>query len=82
LSKLIVKEINISAEKLKIEEKYDSTVSEISKPTVCGIMNLPNVKLDAVEISEDCVYKFTNLSDSEKSGYKYAIELTKEDSLF
>ena len=82
MSKLIIKEINISAEKLKIEEKYDTSVKEISKSAVCNVMNMPNVKLDAIEISENCTYNFTNVQESEKTGYKYAVELLKDDPLF
>lgn len=82
LSKLIIKEINISAEKLKIEEKYDTSVKEISKSAVCSVMNMPNVKLDTIEISENCSYNFTSLQESEKTGYKYAVELLKDDPLF
>ena len=81
LSKLVVKEINISAEKLKIEEQYDTQVNEISKAAVCSVMNMPNVKLDVIEVSSEISYKFSQIIDSEKTGYKYAVELVKEDSL-
>jgi hypothetical protein len=44
-------------------------------------MNMPNVKLDSIEITENCSYKFTSVQDSEKTGYKYAVELLKDDPL-
>ena len=44
-------------------------------------MNLPNLKLDVIEVNKECIYDFISISDSEKSGYKYALEFQKQDSL-
>ena len=67
---------------MKVEEKYENTLKAISKADIEDVMNLPNLKLEKIEISEDCVYEFKSISDSEKSGYKYAIEFHKDDSLY
>jgi len=48
LSKQVVKEINISAEKMKVEEKYSNQLKSISMPEIEDVMNLPNLKLDKI----------------------------------